>query len=106
MASEVFVQDLLWFIRLPLVNAIVIEVIKFWGIQGAGSEWYCEISSCTQVVNGMFERPDWEAAIAIPVAVVPGGSGNGLAKSICYYSGWVLCDVDWYFLNDISIHEL
>ncbi|XP_071450966.1 sphingosine kinase 2-like [Hetaerina americana] len=40
-----------------------------------------------EVLNGMFERPDWEKAIAIPVAVVPGGSGNGLAKSICYYSG-------------------
>lgn len=35
----------------------------------------------------MFERPDWSNVIDnIPIAVVPGGSGNGLARSIAYYT--------------------
>ncbi|KAI4471937.1 sphingosine kinase [Holotrichia oblita] len=40
-----------------------------------------------EVINGMFERPDWHRAVEnLPVAVVPGGSGNGLARSIAYYT--------------------
>lgn len=39
------------------------------------------------MINGIFERPDWHTAVEnLPVAVVPGGSGNGLARSIAYYT--------------------
>ncbi|KAL5579324.1 hypothetical protein UlMin_011766 [Ulmus minor] len=35
-----------------------------------------------EVVNGLLEREDWEAAIKIPLGVVPAGTGNGMAKSL------------------------
>lgn len=36
-----------------------------------------------EVVNGLFERPDWRSAVReVPVGVIPCGSGNGLAKSV------------------------
>nr|XP_023018874.1 sphingosine kinase 2-like [Leptinotarsa decemlineata]XP_023018876.1 sphingosine kinase 2-like [Leptinotarsa decemlineata] len=39
-----------------------------------------------EVINGIFERWDWSEIIkSIPVGVVPGGSGNGLARSIAHY---------------------
>lgn len=38
-----------------------------------------------EVVNGLFQRPDWEKALnELPLGVIPCGSGNGLAKSIAY----------------------
>lgn len=38
-----------------------------------------------EVINGMFERWDWqECTQQIPIGVIPGGSGNGLARSIAY----------------------
>lgn len=38
-----------------------------------------------EVVNGLFERPDWENAVKeLPLGVIPCGSGNGLAKSIAH----------------------
>jgi len=37
-----------------------------------------------EIYNGLFERDDWAQACRIPVGVIPGGSGNGLAKSISY----------------------
>lgn len=38
-----------------------------------------------EVINGLFERWDWaEAVQRIPIGVIPGGSGNGLARSIAY----------------------
>ncbi|XP_063243589.1 sphingosine kinase 1-like [Bacillus rossius redtenbacheri] len=38
-----------------------------------------------EVLNGMLEREDWkQALLEIPIGVIPGGSGNGLAKSISY----------------------
>ncbi|KAK1135772.1 hypothetical protein K0M31_000346 [Melipona bicolor] len=38
-----------------------------------------------EVVNGLFQRPDWEKALKeLPLGVIPCGSGNGLAKSIAY----------------------
>jgi hypothetical protein len=30
------------------------------------------------------DRPDWQAAIQMPLGVLPGGSGNGLAASLCH----------------------
>ncbi|OQR75697.1 sphingosine kinase 1-like [Tropilaelaps mercedesae] len=40
-----------------------------------------------EVYNGLMERPDGDQAVKIPVGVIPGGSGNGLARSICHASG-------------------
>lgn len=38
-----------------------------------------------EVINGLFERWDWSKAIQqVPLGIVPGGSGNGLARSIAY----------------------
>ncbi|KAG5870516.1 hypothetical protein JTB14_006772 [Gonioctena quinquepunctata] len=39
-----------------------------------------------EVINGIFERIDWsEIMKSIPIGVIPGGSGNGLARSIAHY---------------------
>ncbi|XP_013791981.1 sphingosine kinase 2-like, partial [Limulus polyphemus] len=35
-----------------------------------------------EMVNGLLARSDWREAIKIPVGVIPGGSGNGLAFSL------------------------
>ena len=32
--------------------------------------------------QGLFKRTDWERAVKIPIAVLPGGSGNGLSTSL------------------------
>ncbi|XP_026762431.1 sphingosine kinase 1-like [Galleria mellonella] len=38
-----------------------------------------------EVLNGMFERLDWQQAFEeVPLAIMPCGSGNGLARSICH----------------------
>lgn len=38
-----------------------------------------------EIINGMFERLDWQQALAeIPLAIIPSGSGNGLARSLCH----------------------
>ncbi|KAJ8955775.1 hypothetical protein NQ317_018948 [Molorchus minor] len=43
-------------------------------------EWHCG------VINGIFERWDWKEAIkSVPIGVIPGGSGNGLARSIAHH---------------------
>ncbi|XP_060520987.1 sphingosine kinase 2 [Cylas formicarius] len=40
-----------------------------------------------EVVNGLFERWDWAEIVKyLPIGVVPGGSGNGLARSIAHHS--------------------
>ncbi|NXN93720.1 SPHK2 kinase, partial [Rhinopomastus cyanomelas] len=35
-----------------------------------------------QVVNGLMDRPDWAAALRVPLGVLPCGSGNGVAAAI------------------------
>lgn len=40
-----------------------------------------------QVVNGLMKRPDWQAAINIPLGVIPTGSGNALCLSSLYATG-------------------
>ncbi|XP_042899282.1 sphingosine kinase 1 isoform X2 [Parasteatoda tepidariorum] len=40
-----------------------------------------------EVYNGLMARSDWKEVIKIPVGVVPGGSGNGLARAINYAIG-------------------
>lgn len=38
-----------------------------------------------EVLNGIFERPDWERATqTIPIGIIPCGSGNGLARTIAH----------------------
>lgn len=38
-----------------------------------------------EVINGLFERADWEHAVqAIPIGIIPCGSGNGLARAIAH----------------------
>ncbi|XP_077491254.1 sphingosine kinase 2-like isoform X4 [Amblyomma americanum] len=40
-----------------------------------------------EVYNGLMERPDWELAVKIPIGIIPGGSGNGLARTISHAAG-------------------
>ncbi|XP_076335805.1 sphingosine kinase 2-like [Tachypleus tridentatus] len=35
-----------------------------------------------EIVNGLLARSDWREAIKMPIGVIPGGSGNGLAFSL------------------------
>eukprot|EP01091_Cochliopodium_minus_P003525 TRINITY_DN1348_c0_g1_i1.p1 TRINITY_DN1348_c0_g1~~TRINITY_DN1348_c0_g1_i1.p1 ORF type:complete len:541 (-),score=118.58 TRINITY_DN1348_c0_g1_i1:635-2257(-) len=35
-----------------------------------------------EMLNGLLSRKDWEIAIKIPIAVIPGGSGNALATAM------------------------
>lgn len=38
-----------------------------------------------EVINGLFERADWESAIdSVPIGIIPCGSGNGLARTIAF----------------------
>ncbi|OQS07239.1 sphingosine kinase [Thraustotheca clavata] len=36
----------------------------------------------SEVVQGLMKRKDWSDAIQLPLGIIPGGSGNGLAKSM------------------------
>ncbi|XP_018008074.1 sphingosine kinase 2 isoform X2 [Hyalella azteca] len=38
-----------------------------------------------EVYNGLGCRSDWMSALGLPVCIIPGGSGNGLAKSLAYW---------------------
>lgn len=42
-----------------------------------------------KVYNGLLEREDWETACQIPIGVIPQGSGNGLARSLAHFSGYI-----------------
>ncbi|XP_023731380.1 sphingosine kinase 2 isoform X1 [Lactuca sativa] len=35
-----------------------------------------------EVVNGLLEREDWEAALKMAIGVIPAGTGNGMIKSL------------------------
>ncbi|XP_031787619.1 sphingosine kinase 2 isoform X2 [Nasonia vitripennis] len=38
-----------------------------------------------EAINGLLQRPDWDTVMKqLPIAVIPCGSGNGLAKSIAF----------------------
>jgi sphingosine kinase len=39
-----------------------------------------------EVLNGLFEREDWETAIKIPLGQIPGGSANALSSCVAYTS--------------------
>ncbi|MGL5795142.1 MAG: diacylglycerol kinase family protein, partial [Waterburya sp.] len=38
-------------------------------------------------IAGLMSRPDWETAIKIPLGIIPGGTGNGLCKTILELAG-------------------
>ena len=41
-----------------------------------------------EVIQGLFQRPDWQAVIKdLPIAIIPGGTGNGLAKTLAHLNG-------------------
>nr|XP_006136542.1 sphingosine kinase 1 [Pelodiscus sinensis] len=40
-----------------------------------------------EVLNGLMERQDWQAALQKPLCTLPAGSGNALAASINHYAG-------------------
>lgn len=41
-----------------------------------------------EVVNGLFERPDWERAVdELALGIIPCGSGNGLARTMAHIYG-------------------
>jgi len=38
-----------------------------------------------EVLNGLFERPDWREALdSLPLCIVPGGTGNGISRSLIH----------------------
>ncbi|XP_065211930.1 sphingosine kinase 1-like isoform X2 [Planococcus citri] len=54
-----------------------------------------------EVMNGIMERPDWKNIInTIPFGIIPGGSGNGLAKSLA------ACTREPYDSNPVLISVL
>lgn len=54
-----------------------------------------------EIINGVMERPDWKHIInTIPFGIIPGGSGNGLAKSLS------TCTKEPYNANPILIATL
>ncbi|XP_078148932.1 sphingosine kinase 2-like isoform X2 [Carex rostrata] len=40
-----------------------------------------------EVVNGLLKREDWERAIKMPLGIIPGGTGNGMVKSLLHPVG-------------------
>ncbi|XP_048490327.1 sphingosine kinase 1 isoform X2 [Beta vulgaris subsp. vulgaris] len=40
-----------------------------------------------EVTNGLLQRDDWDAAIKMPIGVIPAGTGNGVAKSLLDSAG-------------------
>ncbi|XP_066147813.1 sphingosine kinase 1-like isoform X2 [Euwallacea fornicatus] len=57
------------------------SLAQWTGIIGVGGD-----GIIFEIINGLFERPDWaEVLKSIPIGVVPGGSGNGLARSIAHH---------------------
>lgn len=47
-----------------------------------------------EVLNGLFDRPDWEDAVRMPIGVLPCGSGNALAGAVNRYGGYVTASVE------------
>ncbi|KAF0698153.1 Aste57867_11221 [Aphanomyces stellatus] len=51
-----------------------------------------------EVVQGLMKRKDWHEAIQKPLAMIPGGSGNGLAMSLLHGAGETYCPENSAFL--------
>lgn len=57
------------------------NLFQWTGVIGVGGD-----GIIFEIINGIFERPDWSDVLkSIPIGVIPGGSGNGLARSIAHY---------------------
>ena len=41
----------------------------------------------SNTIAGLMNRPDWKKAIELPLGIIPGGTGNGLAKSLLAVAG-------------------
>ena len=53
-----------------------------------------------EVVNGLLGRDDWQTVrTQLDVGVLPGGSGNGVSRSLCYTAGEVFGPVGACFLT-------
>ncbi len=53
------------------------------------SRWSCVVvvsgdGLLFEVLQGVFRREDWREARKVPLAILAGGSGNGLARSLAY----------------------
>ncbi|XP_023324996.1 sphingosine kinase 2 isoform X2 [Eurytemora carolleeae] len=55
-----------------------------------------------EMINGLFERKDWSSSFKTPFGVIPGGSGNGLARSLAYHRKEVH-DRDGVFQNTLAV---
>jgi len=52
-----------------------------------------------EVLQGMMQRPDWARCVqTLPIGVIPGGSGNGLAKSVADAARLASCPLAAAFL--------
>ena len=51
-----------------------------------------------EVINGLMKREDFADAIRIPLAIIPGGSGNGLCAAILHQSGVPVTLMDAVFI--------
>jgi sphingosine kinase len=49
-------------------------------------------------IAGLMKHSDWEKAIKLPLGIIPGGTGNGLAKSVLTASGETYDPVNAAFL--------
>ena len=38
-----------------------------------------------EIYQGLAMRSDWHAALKVPISIIPGGSGNGLARTIAHF---------------------
>jgi sphingosine kinase len=43
--------------------------------------------SIHEAINGLMNRQDWQTAILKPIGIIPGGTGNGLAKTLLEIAG-------------------
>ena len=51
-----------------------------------------------EIYQGLMARPDWEYACKLPIAIIPGGSGNGLAKSVTHFQNKKIAS-DWDYVK-------
>ena len=51
-----------------------------------------------EIYQGLMERNDWEYACKLPIAIIPGGSGNGLAKSVTHFQNKKITS-DWDYVK-------
>lgn len=59
-----------------------------------------------EIINGVMERPDWKHIInTIPFGIIPGGSGNGLAKSLSTCTKYVLQRGSIFRRIELRVHS-